>query len=66
MTSNIQKILEAEKRRNAGLRKTKSRSLVGAAKDLIESSGMFKAIAGAQLESRTMEINRILPAVDDK
>ena len=66
MTSNIQKILDAEKRRNAALRKTESRSLIGAAKDLIDSSGMFKGIAGAHLESRTMEINRILPAVDDK
>ena len=66
MTSNIQKVLKAEKRRNANLRKTKSSSLIGAAKDLIESSGMFKGITRAQLEFQTMEINRILPAVDDK
>ena len=66
MTSMIQKALEAEKRRNAGLRKTESRSLIGAAKDLVESSGMFKGISGAQLEPQTMEINNLIPAVDDK
>jgi protein-tyrosine kinase len=66
MTSNIQKILEAEKRRYAGLRTTESRSLKGAARDLIESSGVFKGIGSAQLESRTMEVNKILPAIEDK
>jgi protein-tyrosine kinase len=66
MTSIIQKVLDAEKRRNTGLRKTESPSLIGAARDLVESSGIFKGIASAQLESQTMEINNLLPAVDDK
>ena len=66
MKSNIQKILEAEKQRTTARRKPETRSLIGAAKNLVESSGIFKGISSADVESRTMEINKILPAVDDK
>lgn len=66
MTSIVQKVLEAEKRRHRNASAEKAGGLVGAAKDLIENSGIFKGILGAQLESETMERNKLLPAIEDK
>lgn len=66
MASIIQKVLEAEKRRNIGNRKEKPRSLAEAANTLVESSGILKGITRTELDSEIMEANKILPAVDDK
>jgi Mrp family chromosome partitioning ATPase len=63
--SIIQKVLEAEKKRNAG-RKTESRSLGQATKDIVTATGMFKSMAPTQVRSKDMERSRILPAVDDR
>lgn len=67
MTSIIQKVLEAEKKRNAGAgRKHEPRSLGEATRDLVASTGIFKMRSSASVESRAMEKNKILPAVDDR
>jgi len=68
MTSIIQKVLEAEKRRNSRDKKNEPepRSLMGAARELVESSGILPSIAGTPLQSETMERNKILPAVQDR
>jgi capsular exopolysaccharide synthesis family protein len=63
--SIIQKVLEAEKKRNAG-RKTESRPLGQATSELAAATGVFKRIAGAQVQSKEMERNKILPAIDDR
>lgn len=65
MTSIIQKVLEAEKQRNAGQRK-EPRSLGEATRDLVASSGIFKVLSATPVESKAMERNKILPAVDDR
>jgi Mrp family chromosome partitioning ATPase len=58
-------VLEAEKQRNAG-RKSESRSLGQATRDIVAASGIFKSMAPAQVRSKDMERSRILPAVDDR
>ncbi len=63
--SIIQKVLAAEKKRNAG-QKTESRSLGQATKDLLSVSGIFKAISTATVGTEVMEENKILPALDDR
>lgn len=65
MTSIIQKVLEAEKKRNAG-RQSSSRSLGQAARELVTASGVFKRISSVPIEKKTMEHNKILPAIDDR
>jgi protein-tyrosine kinase len=67
MTSIIQKVLEAEKKRNAGAgRKQEPRSLGEATRELVASTGIFKMLSSASVESKAMERNKILPAVDDR
>ncbi len=67
MTSIIQKVLEAEKKRSAGTaRKPEGRSLGEATRELVASSALFKALSAAPVESQAMERNKILPAVDDR
>lgn len=67
MTSIIQKVLEAEKKRSAGQRKQEPRSLGKATRDLVaSSSGVFRALSSASVESRAMEKNKILPAIEDR
>jgi protein-tyrosine kinase len=63
--SIIQKVLEAEKKRNAG-RRTEGRSLGQATRDLVAATGIFKKGVGASLRAKTMERNKILPAIDDR
>lgn len=65
MTSIIQKVLEAEKKRNAG-RKSGTRSLGEATREIVASTGVFKSMSSAQIRSQSMEKNKILPAVDDR
>ncbi|HZD53961.1 MAG TPA: CpsD/CapB family tyrosine-protein kinase [Woeseiaceae bacterium] len=67
MTSIIQKVLEAEKKRNAGAgRNLERRSFGQATRDLVAATGLFRGLSAAQVESRTMEHNKILPAIDDQ
>jgi protein-tyrosine kinase len=63
--SIIQKVLEAEKKRNAG-RKQESRSLGQATKEMAAVTGIFKGLSIASIRSKAMEQNRILPAIDDR
>lgn len=63
--SIIQKVLEAEKKRNAG-RNAETRSLGQATRELVATTGIFKRRVGTPVESRTMERNKILPAIDDR
>lgn len=66
MTSIIQKVLEAEKKRNAGAsRNVERRSLGQATKDFVAATGLFKTLSTARVESKAMEYNKILPAIDD-
>lgn len=66
MTSIIQKVLEAEKQRNAGDRRTRERRSIGqATKDFVAATGLFKSLSPAHIESKAMEHNKILPAIDD-
>lgn len=65
MTSIIQKVLEAEKKRNVGQR-TSSRSLGQATSEPVAASGIFKTASTAPIRSNAMEKNRILPAIDDR
>ncbi len=64
--SIIQKVLEAERKRSS--RKSGgSRSLGQATRETIAATtGLFKRISSAQIRSEDMEINKILPAVDDR
>lgn len=67
MTSIIQKVLEAEKKRDAGARRAvEKRSLGQATKDFVAATGLFKTLSTSRIESRAMEHNKILPAVDDQ
>lgn len=67
MKSSIQRALEAARQENEAARKgSTSRTMVGAARNLVDASGIFKGFANVRLESETMEINKILPAIDDK
>jgi protein-tyrosine kinase len=67
MTSIIQKVLEAEKKRNAGSARRREPSALGeATRDMAATSGIFQALSAAPVESKAMERNRILPAVDDR
>ena len=63
--SIIQKVLEAERKRNAAL-KPETRSLGQVTKDAIAATGIFKRIPWAQVEAKAMERNRILPEIEDK
>ena len=63
--SIIQKVLEAEKKRNAG-RKTESRSLGQAAREVAAATGIFKRLTTAEVRLKAMEQNRILPEVEDR
>jgi capsular exopolysaccharide synthesis family protein len=63
--SIIQKVLEAEKKRNSG-RKTESRSLGQATREMVAATGIFKRGSAAQVKSKSMERNKILPAIDDR
>jgi Mrp family chromosome partitioning ATPase len=63
--SIIEKVLEAEKKRNAS-QKSASRSLGQATRDIVAASGMFKSMTTAQIRSKDMERSKILPAVDDR
>lgn len=64
--SIIQKVLEAEKKRNAGKSPT-SRSLGQATREtMAATTGIFKRVAAATIRSKAMEKNKILPAVDDR
>lgn len=67
MTSIIQKVLEAEKRRNSAtvLRKPERRSFGQVTREFVAATGLFKGLASAHVESRAMERNKILPAIDD-
>lgn len=64
MSSYIQKVLEAEKKRALG--NSKSNLLVGAARNLAASSGIFKGITDAHVHQDVMEKNKILPSVADR
>jgi Mrp family chromosome partitioning ATPase len=67
MKSKIEMVLDAEKKkRSAESQKSKPYSPAGAANDTVESSVTFKDLARAQLETRAMETNGILPALGDK
>ncbi len=67
MTSIIQKVLEAEKKRSAATgHRQESRSLGEATRDLVTSSALFKALSASPVESKAMERNKILPAIDDR
>ena len=66
MTSIIQKVLEAEKQRSAIARKQEPRSLGEATRDLVASTGIFKSLSSASVESQSMERNKILPAIEDR
>jgi capsular exopolysaccharide synthesis family protein len=63
--SIIQKVLEAEKKRNSG-RKTEARSLGQATREMAAATGIFKRSSGAHVQSKAMERNKILPAIDDR
>lgn len=63
--SIIQKVLEAEKKRNAG-RVSATKSLGQATRDIVASTGIFRKGIGTQVKSKTMERNKILPAVEDR
>jgi Mrp family chromosome partitioning ATPase len=65
MTSIIQKVLEAEKKRSAG-RHSPPRSLGQATRDIVAATGIFKALSTTRVESKAMERNKILPAIDDR
>jgi protein-tyrosine kinase len=66
MTSIIQKVLEAEKKRNVG-QKSRTRSLGQATSDMVAATGIFKSGgSAASIRSNAMEKNRILPAIDDR
>lgn len=67
--SIIQKVLEAEKKRNAvkGQRQhSERRSLGQATRDMVAATGIFKRGIGSQVEAETMERNKILPAIEDR
>ena len=64
MSSYIQKVLEAEKKR-AG-RDVKSRSHSSASKGLTESTGIFDKLPVAHVHQDSMEKNKILPSVADR
>lgn len=67
MTSIIQKVLEAEKKRNAGAgRRIERRSFGQATKELVAATGLFKSMSSAHIEAKAMERNKILPAIDDQ
>jgi capsular exopolysaccharide synthesis family protein len=67
MTSIIQKVLEAEKKRHAGAaRKAERRSFGQATREFVAASGLFKRLSSSRVESKTMERNKILPAIDDQ
>lgn len=69
MTSIIQKVLEAEKKRNAlrgGSTKSESRSLGQAKREVSAATGIFKRLSFAEVRSKAMERNKILPAIEDK
>lgn len=67
MTSIIQKVLEAEKKRSAVVgQRIERRSLGQATKELVAATGLFKRLSTARVESRAMERNKILPAIDDQ
>lgn len=51
-----------EKRKPTGPAQSVAKSI----KDLAAASGIFKAVSTAAIESNTMEMNKILPAVDDR
>ena len=63
--SIIQKVLEAEKKRNAG-RRSESRSLGQATRETAAATGIFKRLSTADVRANAMEKNRILPAIEDK
>ena len=63
--SIIQKVLEAERKRNETL-KPRTRSLGQATKDVLASTGVFKRLPWARVEPKAMERNRILPEIEDK
>lgn len=64
--SIIQKVLEAEKKRNAR-RDPEARSLGQATRDTIAATtGMFKKLSVSAIRPEDMEENKILPAIDDR
>ncbi len=64
--SIIQKVLEAEKKRNAG-RNTEARSLGQVTRDSVAATtGIFKRLTAATIRSQAMEKNKILPAIEDR
>lgn len=65
MSSRIQKVIEAQKKRNLG-QQSASRSVGQAARDMVAASGIFKAISAVRIRSNEMEKNKILPVVDDR
>ncbi|HLT89996.1 MAG TPA: CpsD/CapB family tyrosine-protein kinase [Woeseiaceae bacterium] len=70
MTSIIQKVLEAEKRRHAATgsardRDPERRTFGQVTKEFVAATGLFKRLA-TRVESKAMERNKILPAVDDQ
>ena len=67
MKSKIQMVLDAEKKKRFGGSKiSKSRSQGGAANDAAEPGVALQSVNSAQLEFQAMEVNGILPALDDK
>jgi Mrp family chromosome partitioning ATPase len=64
--SIIQKVLEAEKKRNAGLKRPETRSLGQATREIAAATGIFKQGIGARVQSNAMERNKILPAIGDR
>lgn len=67
MTSIIQKVLEAEKKRSAITgRANERRSFGQVTKEFVAATGLFKRFSTARVESKAMERNKILPAIDDQ
>lgn len=66
--SIIQKVLEAEKKRNARRDpEARSRSLGQATRETIAATtGIFKKITASPIHQEDMEENKILPAIDDR
>jgi len=65
MSNLIQKVLEAEKRRNSD-RKEPAASFTEAARNLASLSGIFEGLIGARIKDDVMEKNKILPEIDDR
>lgn len=61
----LQEVLEAEKKRSAG-RTPEPRSSKQAARGSVAANEVFKTISPADVSFEEMEVNKILPALDDR